>query len=522
MDIKQLEGWLWEAACSIRGTIDAPKYKDYILPIIFVRRLSDVFDDELERLTEDFGDRKTALKMVKQDHGMVRFYVPEDARWEKIRTVATKIGEYLTDAMRSISKENPKLQGVIDIVDFNASGGGERILTDAKLSTLIEILGRKDCRLGLKDVEPDIFGRAYDYLLRKFAEGQGQSAGEFLTPREVGVLKAKILRPKQGQSAYDPTCGSAGLLVKLQLELKHTDKSIKKPLQLYGQEQSHTTYAMAWMNMIIHDMEGEIVIGDTMRNPKLLEKTGLRKFDIVTANPMWNQDGFDTEFYDSDTYERFEAGYPPASSADWGWVQHMFASLKDGGKASIVLDTGGVSRGSGNQGSNKEKDIRKWFVDHDYVEGVILLPENLFYNTPAPGIILVINKAKPKDRKDRIVLVNASLMFRKGRPKNFIPDGMDEEGKYHAEHDLITKIADSFIKGEDVEKLVKVITKAEAVKNDYNLSPSRYIETSDADTYRDIPEILGELEELEADAKAVDKELKGIYAKLGIKAEVRV
>ena len=522
MDIKQLEGWLWEAACSIRGSMDAPKFKDYILPLIFVRRLSDVFDDEIERLTHDFGDRKTALKMVKQDHDMVRFFVPEDARWEKIRTVTTKIGEYLTDAMRAIAKENPKLQGVIDIVDFNASISGERILTDAKLSTLIEILGRSDCRLGLKDVEPDIFGRAYDYLLRKFAEGQGQSAGEFLTPREVGILMARILRPKQGQSAYDPTCGSAGLLVKLQLQLKASDKNIKKPLQLFGQEQSHTTYAMAWMNMIIHDMEGHIAIGDTMRNPKFLKKSSLETFDLVTANPMWNQDGFTTELYDSDPYERFGAGYPPASSADWGWVQHMFASLKEQGKAAIVLDTGGVSRGSGNQGGNKERDIRKWFVDHDYIEGVVLLPENLFYNTTAPGIILILNKAKPKERKDRIVLVNASLMFRKGRPKNFISDGYDEEGQYHAEHDIIAKVANAFIQGDDVEKLVKVITKVEAVKNDYNLSPSRYIETADADTYRDIPEILGELEELEADAKAVDKELKGIFTKLGIKAEVRV
>lgn len=522
MDIKQLEGWLWESACSIRGSVDAPKYKDYILPIIFIRRLSDVFDDEVDRLASEFGDRKTALQMVKKDHSLVRFFVPEDARWEKIRTVTTKIGEYLTDSMRAIAKENPKLQGVIDIIDYNASVSGERILTEAKLSTLIEILGRKECRLGLKDVEPDIFGRAYDYLLRKFAEGQGQSAGEFLTPREVGMLKAKILRPKQGQSAYDPTCGSAGLLVKLQLELKHTDKNIKKPLQLFGQEQSHTTYAMAWMNMIIHDMEGEIAIGDTMRTPKFLEKSSLQTFDLVTANPMWNQDGFDVAFYDSDPYERFGAGYPPGSSADWAWVQHMFASLNNKGRATIVLDTGALSRGSGNQGGNKEKDIRKWFVDQDYIEGVILLPENLFYNTGSPGVILVLNKAKPKDRKDRIVLVNASLMFKKGRPKNFIPDGIDEENKYHSENDLITKIADAFIKGEDADKLVKVITKAEAVKNDYNLSPSRYIETVDAVIYREIPEILGELVELEADAKALDKELKGIFDKLGIKPEVRV
>lgn len=522
MDIKQLENWLWEAACSLRGAMDAPKYKDYILPLIFVRRLSDVFDDELERLADQFGDKDTALKVVKKDHTLVRFYIPDDARWENIRKVTTKIGEYLTDTMRKVARENTRLQGVIDIVDFNASVSGERILPDAKLSVLIEILGRNEYRLGLKDVEPDIFGRAYDYLLRKFAESQGQSAGEFLTPREVGILIARILNPKQGQAAYDPTCGTAGLLVKLQLVLKEREKSIKRPLQLFGQEQSHTTYAMAWMNMIIHDMEGEIAIGDTMRNPKFLEKSSLRKFDLVAANPMWNQDGFDERFYDEDTYGRFGAGYPPASSADWGWVQHMFASLTDKGRAAIVLDTGAVSRGSGNQGSNKEKDIRKWFVDQDYVEGVLLLPENLFYNTTAPAILLILNAAKPKERRDNIILVNASTRFKKGRPKNFIPDGYGEDGKYDAAHDVIRQIATAFGEGKDVEKFVRVISKAEAVKNDYNLSPSRFVETADAETYRDIPEILGELAEVEDEAKAVDKELKSIFTKLGIKPEVRV
>jgi len=522
MDIKQLENWLWEAACSLRGAVDAPKFKDYILPLIFVRRLSDVFDDEIERLSQEFGGKTEALKLVKKDHSLVRFYIPEDARWEHLRTTTTKIGQTLTDAMRMISKENSRLQGVIDIVDFNASVSGERIVTDAKLSTLLEILGRKEYRLGLKDVEKDILGMAYEYLLRKFAEGQGQSAGEFLTPREVGLLKAKILDPEPGQTAYDPTAGSGGLLIKLQQALNEKEKNAKRPLHLYGQEQNHATYAIAQMNMIIHDMEGEMAIGDTMRTPKFLTKQGLQTFDFVSANPMWNQDGYTTEFYENDTYNRFPAGFPPASSADWGWVQHMFASLNDKGRASVVLDTGAVSRGSGNQGGNKERDIRKWFVDNDYIEGVILMPENLFYNTTAPGIILLLNKAKSKARKGKIILVNASQKFKKGRPKNFIPDGLNEEGKYNADDDYITQIAEAYKKCDDVEKLVKVIAIQEAVKNDYNLSPSRYIETGEAEVYRDIPEVLRELEDWEAEAKTVDKELKGIFAKLGLKPGERV
>lgn len=522
LDIKTLEGWLWDAACSIRGPIDAPKYKDYILPLIFVRRLSDVYDDEIEKLAKGFGDKKTVLRMVKQDHELVRFYIPEDANWNTIRKATVHIGVTVTDAMRAIARENPKLQGVIDIVDYNASVSGERIISDEQLSALIEIIGRKDCRLGLNDCEPDILGRAYEYLLRKFAEGSGQSAGEFLTPRQVGLIMAKILNPQEGQTAYDPACGSGGLLIKLQLELKRKVKDVKAPLHLFGQEISHTTFAMAKMNMVVHDMAGDVAIGDTLKNPKFLDGSALRKFDIVTANPMWNQDGYNSGFYENDPHERFGAGYPPKGSADWGWVQHMFASVNGKGKLGIVLDTGAVARGSGSQGSNREKDIRKWFVDKDYIEGVLLLPENLFYNTSAPGIVMFLNKAKPKSRKNKIILINANKMCKKGRPKNYIPDGFDEENNYQQENDLVSKIAAAFHMGEDVDKLVKVINTEELVRNDYNLSPSRYVETAEAEVYREIPEILGELEELEEEAKAVNKDLKAIFSKLGLKPEARV
>jgi len=271
LDVNTLEGWLWEAACSIRGAVDAPKFKDYILPLIFVKRLSDVFEDEVKRVAEKFGDEDTAKELITKDHSLMRFYIPDKALWSEIRNSTSKVGEKLTEAMRAIARENPALQGVIDIVDFNATVSGQRIIDDGKLSSLIEIISKQ--RLGLADCEPDILGRAYDYLLRKFAEGQGQSAGEFLTPKEVGWLMAYILDPQQGETVYDPACGTAGLLIKCELALaeKMNGKKVSKPLQLYGQEQNHVTYAMAKMNTIIHDMEGSIAIGDTMRNPKLLD-----------------------------------------------------------------------------------------------------------------------------------------------------------------------------------------------------------------------------------------------------------
>ena len=503
LDIKTLETWLWNAACSIRGAVDAPKFKDYILPLVFVKRLSDVFEDEIKRLSEEFGDEETAIEIVSKDHSLVRFFIPKQAVWPEIRKQTTKIGEKLTDAIRAIAKENPKLQGVIDIVDFNATVSGQRIIDDGKLGSLIEIISRN--RLGLKDAESDILGRAYEYLLRKFAEGQGQSAGEFYTPKEVGWIMAYILDPEQGQEVYDPACGSGGLLIKSQLALKEKEKKISKPLRLYGQEQNYVTYAMAKMNMIIHDMEGDIAIGDTLRNPKFLDESVLKTFDLVVANPMWNQDGYDTEFYEADAFNRFESGYPPASSADWGWIQLMFASLNKNGKAAIILDTGSVARGSGNKGSNREKKIRKAFVDSDWIEVVLLLPENLFYNTTAPGIILILNKNKLKERKNSIMLINASLEFEKGRPKNFIPD------------DKIEKIAKVFHDWKNIDKFTKIITNQEAGGNDYNLSPSRYVGNGKEEEYRDVDEILVELAELEEERTKTDKELNAIMKKIGYK-----
>lgn len=502
LSIGGLEQWLWDAACSIRGAVDAPKFKDYILPLIFIKRLSDVFADEMVSLTQRFGDGETAMELVNEDHSLVRFYLPLDCSWPEIRKLTANIGQRLTGIVRKIAKTNPELQGVIDIVDFNSTVSGQRIIDDGRLSSLIEILSRH--RLGLKDVEPDLFGRAYEYLLRKFAEGQGQSAGEFFTPKEVGWLMARLLRPEEGLEVYDPACGSAGLLVKAQLTLKESVKNVKRPLRLHGQELNHVTYAIAKMNTIIHDMEGEMAIGDTLRNPKFLNGSKLKTFDLVAANPMWNQDGYGDAFYEADPYGRFLFGYAPGQSADWGWVQHILTSLNDHGRAVTVLDTGAVSRGSGGQGSNRERDIRKRFIERDLIEGVILMPENLFYNTTAPGILLCLNKNKPKERRGKIVLINASSEFEKGRPKNFIPDLS------------IAKISEAFRAGVDVSNFVKVITNEEAAKSDYNLSPSRYVAIDGGAEVLPVEEAVVLLREAEEERLAADKGFEKAMEQLGL------
>ncbi|MCI0444251.1 type I restriction-modification system subunit M, partial [bacterium] len=509
-------------ACSIRGAKDAPKYKDFILPLIFTKRLCDVFDNEINRIAKEVGSRKKAFQLVKADPKLVRFYLPlipddpEEPVWSVIRKLSSKIGQQLTTYLREIAKANPPrkdrkttLQGIIDRVDFNAITHGQRDIDDDRLSNLIEAISTK--RLGLEDVEPDIIGKSYEYLIRKFAEGSGQSAGEFYTPREVGLIMAKVMDAEPGMEIYDPCCGSGSLLIKCEIAMEekmnlHSNKKYT-PLKLYGQEYIADTWAMANMNTIIHDMQAEIEIGDTFKNPKFRDKRGrLRTFDRVVANPMWNQDWYIEADYDNDELDRFPkgAGFPGKSSADWGWVQHMLASLNENGRSAVVLDTGAASRGSGNAGTNKEKSIRQWFVDNDLIESVLYLPENLFYNTSAPGIVIFLNKAKPKNRKGKIFLVNASRIFEKGDPKNFIPEaGID-------------MIAKTLINWKEENKLSRIVEHAEIMKKDYNVSPSRYIHTNDAETYRPLVEIVEELEAIKADAKETDKELKEILKKIDI------
>jgi len=499
LDISTLESWLWEAACKIRGPVDAPKYKDYILPLIFLKRLSNVFADEVQGLGEEYGDVDVAQQLVEADHSLVRFYIPPKARWSYLAQLSpVGLGEALTDAVRAVSRENPRLAGVIDVTDYNATTAGQRIVSDPHLHELVQVLNKH--RLGLRDVEPDILGRAYEYLLRKFAEGQGQSAGEFYTPRMVGVLMSKILAPDPGMTVYDPACGSG--LPSLQGGERKVLPSTVAPLQVFGQEINPTTFAMSRMNAFIHDIEAEIALGDTMRTPRFSQVDGsLRQFDLVTANPMWNQN-FPTELYENDPFERFTKGIPPSSSADWGWVQHMMASLAPNGRMAVVLDTGSVSRGSGNMGSNRERDIRKAYVESDQIEAVFLMPENLFYNTTAPGIIMVLNK--DKKHPGEILLVNASQLFVKGRPKN----------EFTQDH--VEKIVTLYNEWEAEEEVSKIVGLEEVTKNDYNLSPSRYVSTNDDEPVLPLEEAVVLMEEAEEERAESDEALKNVLAQLGL------
>ena len=516
LDISTLETWLWEAACVIRGATDAPKFKDFILPLIFYKRLSDVFDDEVTNLVKEFGDAEETRKIIDEDHEnalksghtpIVRFYIPQEYRWEALRNHPAdgRLGEFVTEAMREVARLNPPLQGVLDVEDFNEQQSGQRTLDDDRLEALIEIISGH--RLGLQDTEPDILGRAYEYLLRKFAEGQGQSAGEFYTPKEVGWLMTRLINPEPRTTIYDPACGSGGLLIKPRLffEEKHPDEKSAAP-QIYGQELTPTTFAMAKMNAFLHDFIGaDLQIGDTFRNPGFVDGNSvLKRFDYVLANPMWNQKEYNETFYANDSYGRFTYGIAPSSSADWAWTQHIRASLKVTGRAAIVLDTGAVSRGSGSKQTSRERDIRKAFVENDLIEGVILLPENLFYNTSAPGIILLLNRDKPAERKAQILLINLSKYFINQKPKNVLTD----EGI-----DVATEVYQAW---ESREKLSTVITLEAAQKTDYNLSPSQFVDVGDKVEHRPIPEILADLTEARIAREKADQTLEDVLTQLGL------
>ena len=407
--------------------------------------------------------------------------------------------------VREVRRLGPPLIAVLRKPTDNPRAGCQDAV-DSGLGKLLGHLvrmGKPDRQAGCprEGMFPDFLGRAYEYLLRKFAEGSGQSAGEFFTPTEVGFLMAQIMRPRPGEDCHDYACGSAGLLVKLQLVARELDPTAKVPLKLTGQELQAESYAVAQMNGIIHDMEIEIARGDTMINPKFRTADGtVRTHDIVVANPMWNQP-FAPDVFANDPFDRFRtAGGVTTGRGDWAWLQHTLACLNDHGRAAVVLDTGAVTRGSGSKNEDKERNIRQWFVDRDLIDGVILLPDNLFYNTTAAGVIVVLNMRKPAARKDKIVLLNASKRVKKGKPKNYIPE------------EAIRPLAAAFLKGDPIEGEMAVITRVQVAEADYNLSPSRWAAQADAGVIESVGSLLAQLTQLDSEAHQISISLAKLFA----------
>ncbi|TKF02569.1 type I restriction-modification system subunit M [Vibrio kanaloae] len=407
MTQQDLEKYLWGAATTLRGTIDAGDYKQYIFPLMFFKRISDVYDEEFESaMAESDGDLEYAA--FAENH---HFQVPEGAHWNDVRETAVNIGLALQNAMRAIEKANPDtLEGIFG----DASWTNKDRLSDAMLTNLIEHYSEH--KLNLKNVPDDKLGNAYEYLIKEFADDSGHTAAEFYTNRTVVKLMTMIMDPQPGESVYDPTCGSGGLLLNCALHLKDEGKEYRT-LKLYGQEINLLTSAIARMNMFMHGIEEfDIVRGNTLSNPGLLENDELKKFNVILANPPYSISSWDKGSFESDPYGRNIWGTPPQGCADYAFQQHIQKSLDLGNGRSISLWPHGILF------RDSEVGMRRKMIEQDLVECVIGLGPNLFYNSSMVSCLLITRNNKPASRKGKTLFIQAVNEVRKESTMSYLSD----------------------------------------------------------------------------------------------------
>jgi type I restriction enzyme M protein len=447
-----LESHLWEAANILRGSVDAADFKTYVFPLLFFKRLSDVHNEEYQAaLAESGGDEEYA--QFPQNY---RFQIPEACHWQDVRTVATNVGQALQTAMRGIEKANPE---TLYAIFGDAQWTNKDRLSDSLLRDLIEHFSRID--LGNQAARADILGQAYEYLIKKFADATNKKAGEFYTPRSVVRLMVNILDPKEGESIYDPACGTGGMLLEAvhHVKEKHGDDRTLWG-KLFGQEKNLTTSAIARMNLFLHDASDfQIVRGDTLRNPAFFFGDNLATFDCVIANPPFSLEKWGVEVWASDPHGRNFAGMPPDKSGDYAWVQHMIKSMAPKtGRMAVVLPHGALFR------MGREGEIRRKILDIDLLEAVIGLGPNLFYGTGLAACINVFRLYKARGREKKVLIVDAAREFKAGRAQN-------ELLPMHVER--ICKLYSDF---RDVEGVARLTTIEEIAANDYNLNITRYVE----------------------------------------------
>jgi len=394
-------------------------------------------------------------------------------------------------------KSAAELQGVIDRISFLEFARNQE--NRELLRQLVELFNKYD--FGAEEVSPDILGDAYEHLLMKFAPEKAKE-GEIYTPREVIKLMVKILDPKPGESVYDPCCGSGGMLLLSHFHVvERYGKEEARKLFLFGQERNPEIYAICQMNLILHDIKnGNIANGDTLDYPRFTEDGRLKKFDIVIANIPWNQDGYGEERLKNASFrERFSFGYTPNSSADWAWIQHMLASSKEDGRIGLVVDNGCLFRGG------KERAVRRKIIEKDWIECVILTPEKLFYNTGAPGAIIIFNKNKQKGRHNKILFINAS--------NEFIPHPSVRRLNSLSDKN-INKIVEAYRKFSNIEGFSKVVDIKDVAANDYNLNVTLYVMPIEEKEEIDILKEFSELKELEKERQGIGKKIEEYIAEL--------
>lgn len=513
-ELQTLETWLWDSANILRGSIDSSDFKNYIFGLLFLKRSNDVFEEEVARIMEEGASRAEAEVET-------YFNMPPESRWEHLKTITENIGEALDKAFAGIERENTQLEGVMTATKF----GDKEKLSDDILQRLL----RHFNQYSLKNADlykPDLLGDAYEYLIKQFADDAGKKGGEFYTPKGVVKLIVRLIKPAPKYSVYDPTCGSGGMLVECAryiAEQPGGKVGNNVNVSLYGQEKNLGTWAIAKLNMLLHNfMDADLRKGDTLTDPKHLSNDNdLMVFDRVIANPPFSQDkwwtpaetnlvkkldkdGKEKEItpkYDDvvvDRFGRLQFGVPPRGYADLAFLQHMIAMTKQDGKVGVVLPHGTLFR------SGAEGRIRKQLLDADMLEGVVGLPSSLFYNTGIPASIWIISKSKPAQLKNKLIIIDASSDYKEGKNMNELQDAH------------LDKIVAAYDSQADADKYMRVVDLAEIKENDYNLNISRYIDTSEPEEQVDLKAVKQTLLDLDKKEADIDAQLKHYLEELGI------
>lgn len=494
MTLSELESHLAKAADLLRGTVDQADFKAYIFPLMFFKRISDVYLEEYDQaLAESGGDHEFAA--FAENH---RFAIPDGCLWRDVRARSQDIGQALVYAFREIEKANWKrLLGIFG----NAGWGNKDKLPDARLKDLIEHFSAKS--LSNAAVPPDVFGNAYEYLIKRFADQSNKKAGEYYTPRSVVGLLVNILDPQEGETVYDPACGTGGMLIEV---IEHVKRAGGRPQtlwgKLYGQEKVLATSGMARMNLLLHGIEDfEIIRGDTLREPAFFTGPRLTRFDCVIANPPFSLENWGDQAWAADKWGRNRlGGVPPKGAADWAWVQHMVTSADTTGRVAVVLPQGALFR----QGA--EGRIREFMLRADLIEAVIGLAPNLFYGAGLAACVLILRHRKTADRLGKVLFVNGETLFKRGRNQNTL-EPEDADRLLHAYQSF-----------HDSPGFTHVAAREELERNGWNLNIPLYVAPVDTGERITLAQALTELESAHRAAAQTRAALEAELAKWGLHA----